>query len=60
MNGAIADPCVSTISAPSSSMMRMMGPNQNFLRSFMKPQRSLSKSSISMVSLRDSCLDENE
>ena len=50
MNGATADPWVRTRRAPSNNITIMIGASQNFLRSFMKPHKSISKSIISMVS----------
>jgi 23S rRNA pseudoU1915 N3-methylase RlmH len=46
MNGAIADPAVSTISAPKASKMIISGNNQNFFLTRRKPQRSLMNSII--------------
>src|SRR4030095_3992753 len=47
MNGAIADPAVSTISAPKASKIKISGNNQNFFLTRRKPQRSLMNSIIS-------------
>src|ERR1700760_2303966 len=40
MNGAIAEPLVSTIRPPKITIMIMIGSSQNFLRSFMNAQSS--------------------
>src|SRR5215831_1157012 len=46
MNGATAEPCVSTMRVPNSSRTITIGSNQNFLRSFMKAQNSRMNSPI--------------
>src|SRR5687767_8516460 len=40
MNGAMADPLVSTMSAPKATRATMTGSSQNFLRCRRKPHRS--------------------
>ena len=40
MNGAIAEPLVSTIRPPKITIMIMIGNSQNFLRSFMNAHSS--------------------
>lgn len=44
MNGAMDDPPPITIKNPRSNKTTITGANQNFLRSFIKPHKSLSKS----------------
>src|SRR5439155_1814638 len=46
MNGATADPCVSTIKPPNSRRTTTIGSNQNFFRSFMNAQSSRTNSPI--------------
>src|SRR5207248_2885108 len=48
MNGAIALPCVSTISAPNSAMTSRIGSNQNFFRVMTKAASSLAKLSMTL------------
>ena len=43
MNGAMAEPLVSTISAPNTSSTTMTGSSQNFFRSTEKPPEVLQK-----------------
>jgi hypothetical protein len=46
MNGATAEPEVSTISPPSRTNQIMIGKSQNFFRSFINDQRSIKNSPI--------------
>ena len=46
MNGAIADPCVSTISAPKMASTINTGISQNFFLAFMKAHNSETNDSI--------------
>src|SRR6266511_830598 len=46
MNGATADPCVSTIRPPNSRRTRTIGSSQNFFRSLMNAQSSRTNSPI--------------
>src|ERR1044071_225754 len=48
MNGAIAEPLVSTIRPPKITIMIMIGSSQNFLRSRMKAQSSTRIDPISL------------
>src|SRR5437667_12494810 len=48
MNGAIALPCVSTISASNSAMTSRIGSNQNFFRVMTKAASSLAKLSMTL------------
>src|SRR5439155_3017828 len=48
MNGAIALPCVSTISAPNSAMTSRIGSNQNFFRVMTKAASSIAKLSMTL------------
>src|SRR5882762_990514 len=48
MNGAIALPCVRTISAPNSAMTSRIGSNQNFFRVMTKAASSLAKLSMTL------------
>src|SRR5205823_2525302 len=52
MNGAIADPAVSTISTPKVSKIKISGNNQNFFLTRRKPQRSLMNSIIVLLLIR--------
>src|SRR5882724_7977009 len=54
MNGATADPCVSTIRPPNRSRTTMIGRSQNFFRSRMNAQNSRTNSLISKSLLRSS------
>src|SRR5689334_23946522 len=49
MNGAMADPLVSTISAPNPTSATMTGSSQNFLRWLRNPHRSRRNSTTSSV-----------
>lgn len=40
MNGAMAEPLVSTINAPKPNKITIMGASQNFFRSWRKPHKS--------------------
>ena len=51
MNGAKADPCVSTISPLNKSNTNMIGASQNFFLSFIKPKNSFINSIINMPSI---------
>src|SRR5689334_7643397 len=46
MNGAIAEPCVNTISAPNSAIIVRIGRSQNFLRTRMKAHISATNESM--------------
>src|SRR6186713_1161811 len=48
MNGAMADPLVSTISAPNPTRATITGSSQNFLRWLRNPQRSRRNSMASV------------
>src|SRR5262245_38758396 len=47
MNGATAEPCVKTISRPSSASITTIGPSHHFLRTFMKAHSSETMPSFS-------------
>src|SRR6185369_10303585 len=49
MNGATADPWVSTMSPPNSTRISTIGSSQNFLRSRMNAHNSTAKSPISFL-----------
>src|SRR6185369_13292630 len=51
MNGATADPWVSTMSPPNSTRISTIGRSQNFFRSRMNAQSSTTKSPISLLPL---------
>src|SRR3979490_1948195 len=50
MNGARTDPCANTSSAPTSTMMMMMGSRSNVFRTFMKAHSSLIKPELLIAS----------
>src|SRR6266446_9363321 len=52
MNGAIAEPLVSTIRPPKITIMIRIGSSQNFLRSLIKAQSSTMMEPIESVPLR--------
>src|SRR5205823_5148471 len=52
MNGAIAEPLVSTIRPPKITIMIRIGSSQNFLRSLMKAQSSTMMEAMKSVPLR--------
>src|SRR5229473_835039 len=52
MNGAIAEPLVSTIRPPKITIMIRIGSSQNFLRSLMKAQSSTMMEPMKSVPLR--------
>ena len=49
MKGATADPSVNTISADRRIIVRKIGPNHHFFRTFMKTQSSRSIESIDFL-----------
>src|ERR1035437_3974076 len=49
MNGASADPCAKTNSAPTSTSTIMIGSSQNFLRTLMKAQSSAAIPCLAML-----------
>src|SRR6266849_792411 len=58
MNGATADPCVSTIRPPNSRRTRTIGSSQNFFRSLMNVQSSRTNSPIARSLLPWKCSSE--